>query len=78
VSIEPDFDRVICDLDDAQEGFREADASYEAARHARTAAINKLNAAQKAFDDAVIAVRKGAPWDSNWSPRGSLKGILID
>lgn len=43
-------------------------ARGEAARHRNleTDALNRLNAAQKAFDAAVAALRKTAPLGSDW------------
>lgn len=31
-----------------------------------TAATNKLNKAQKTFDEAVAELRKAAPWNTDW------------
>lgn len=41
-------------------------AEVDSARRRDCDATNALNAAQKAFDEAVAAIHKQAPRDSNW------------
>lgn len=48
--------------------FEREDALYRRACEARTAALNKLNVAQKAFDAAVANLRRLAPSGSDWKP----------
>ena len=49
-----------------------AKVAREASRD-ETSALNRLNEAQKAFDEAVAALRKGAPRDSNWNRFGQIE-----
>lgn len=53
-------------LDEARSIYDAAHKEAEAARRGETNALNRLSEAQKAFDAAVIEVRKDAPWNSNW------------
>lgn len=60
-------------IEQAAQELREARSLYdelhrdsEAARTRETDALNALNRAQKAFDEAVAAVKKDAPWNSDW------------
>lgn len=46
--------------------FAEAEQVYKDASRARTAALNVLNDAQKAFDAAVLREKEKPPFDSNW------------
>ena len=79
---EPTF--VETPLDKAQRELREAITIYdEAERESRfasnkaTAALNRLNAKQKAFDAAVAEMRKTAPGQSDWKQRhnGGIHGV---
>lgn len=53
-------------LTDAKADHSERKREEDHARSRCTAALNVLNAAQRAFDQAVADVRKDAPWDSDW------------
>ena len=60
-------------IEDAVQALREAKAAYnrahvdaDLARKVETDAINKLNAAQRALDQAVEAERGSAPWNTDW------------
>jgi len=53
-------------LADARLRYESAHAKYEEARKDETNAINALNAAQGDFDAAVDALKRGAPWNSDW------------
>lgn len=53
-------------LANTQQEFERLDAIYREASHARTGALNRLNAAQKAFDAAVCDLRGFAPTGSDW------------
>ena len=61
--------QVLDELTKAQAAFSEAETRYKAASSDKTAAINRLNEAQAAFDKAAEAVRNDAPWDTNWYRR---------
>lgn len=63
-------------VEQAAQQLREARArydgmhrEYEAARSRETDALNALNRAQKTFDEAVAALKKDAPWNSDWHSR---------
>ena len=56
----------------------EASRAYESAKHIAdeksrecTSALNALNQAQKAVDAAYEALKKGAPWNSDWQNRAA-------
>lgn len=50
----------------ARSDFESADIAYRRISSERTAATNRLNDAQKAFDAVVAEMRKEAPRDSDW------------
>lgn len=54
------------ELKDAVAAHTEAAGATGIARRAETAALNRLNEAQKAFDARVAELRAAAPWDSDW------------
>ena len=56
-------------LDTATYEYDAAAAVTEIARRDETAALNRLNAAQKAFDAALAEIRKAAPARSDWQQR---------
>lgn len=60
-------------LKKAQELYDDAHNAYEAARSRETNARNELNRAQKAFDEAVADVKKGAPRNSDWHQENARK-----
>lgn len=51
----------------ARDRYDEAKAAADIARRAETEAMNRLNAAQDAFDTATDLVRKDAPFASGWN-----------
>lgn len=53
-------------LQTAQSAFEDVEQAYRQASHVRTAALNNLNDAQKAFDAAVNDLRGFAPSGSRW------------
>lgn len=53
-------------LDLAQQRKLESASALEMARRLDTDNTNKLNAAQRAFDEAVALIHKGAARDSDW------------
>jgi hypothetical protein len=62
----PDMAKLQKDLDEATERHHEAARRERDACRAECAARDKLNAAQKAFDAGVEALRKAAPQSSDW------------
>lgn len=56
----------------AQSEFEVAEGDYRQASRVRTAALNKLNDAQKAFDAAVDDLRGFAPAGSDWKTKAAL------
>lgn len=62
----PTIEAAHAKLREAQERYNNAHNAYEAARSRETDARNELNRAQRAFDNAVAAVKKNAPWNSDW------------
>lgn len=54
------------DYEQEKRGYEDA-AEHEAmARQKTTAAMNRMNAAQKAIDDAITELKRHAPQQSNW------------
>lgn len=51
----------------ATEALKDAEVLERQARHAATTARNRLNAAQKAIDNALQRMKAQAPRDSDWS-----------
>jgi chemotaxis regulatin CheY-phosphate phosphatase CheZ len=61
------------ELREARSRYDELHRASEAARSREMDALSTLNRAQKAFDEAVEAVMKDAPRNSDWhsrTPRG--------
>jgi hypothetical protein len=58
----------------AQEELCARTKAAEAARREQITAINRLNEAQKAFDEAVAALRTSAPRDSGWHSERNVIG----
>lgn len=56
-------------LRDAMKQHETAKQGADVASSIPTRATNELNAAQKAFDEAVERTRKAAPWNTDWSSR---------
>lgn len=59
--------QLAADLAEAMSEFEGAEQAESFARNRCTAALNKLNQAQKAFDEQVAALRGGAAQGSDWS-----------
>jgi hypothetical protein len=64
------FTALVSDLADAAKAREEAERAESLARSVSTDALNRLNAAQRAFDAAVAEMKKKAPRDSNWQRDG--------
>lgn len=62
----PDLQAAQRILDTATLEYDAAAATAEMARRDETAALNRLNAAQKGFDAALAEIRKAAPARSDW------------
>lgn len=62
----------------ARERFDVAEQEASFARNRETSALNELNKAQRAFDDAVAALKDKPPRNSDWAqakqPRGEAVG----
>ena len=63
-------------LDAARVAYEEAELAESQARSRRTAALNRMNDAQKAFDKAVGAIRAKGPRDSDWG-RSRSKATVV-
>ncbi len=50
----------------ARQQLKDAEQAESIARSASTAARNRLNAAQKAIDEAMRDLRKSSPRESDW------------
>ena len=57
------------ELREARSRYDEIHLAYQEARRRETDALNTLNRAQQAFDQAVAAVKEDAPRDSGWHSR---------
>jgi hypothetical protein len=55
------------ELRSAREAHNAAHALLNEAQRNETTALNALNSAQRAFDEAVAAIKKDAPWNSDWN-----------
>lgn len=62
------FASLACDIAEATKAYKEAEQTTNRARSHEVNALNVLNAAQKAFDAAVVEWKKAAPRDSGWAP----------
>lgn len=69
----PTIETAHAKLREAQDRYNDALNAYVAARSRETDARNELNRAQRAFDDAVVAVKKNAPWNSDWHQTANLQ-----
>lgn len=56
-----------------RESYAAAEQRESFARNEATDTLNKLNEAQKAFDQAAAELRKNAPRRSDWHSRQELK-----
>ena len=54
------------ELELATQEHNEAERAESQARSVLTAAVNRLNAAQKAIDKAMADTRAKAPWNTDW------------
>ena len=61
-------------LQNARAEYDKVHDESEAARSRETTALNALNAAQRAFDEAVAATKKNAPWNSDWHNQHARSG----
>lgn len=68
----PDMAKLQADLDAATAAYREAERCEAMARISEAGALNRLNAAQAAFDDAVTQLRNGAGRRSDWASSRSI------
>ena len=50
----------------ARKHYEDARADCEELRRKETIALNALNDAQKAFDEAVAEIKETPPWNSHW------------
>lgn len=55
------------ELEECQQKFEEAERNFGDASRRKADALNYLNHAQKAFDEAVAAIRKGAHRETDWA-----------
>lgn len=62
-----DLSKLQTDLDAASEKYRVARVNEDTARRASTEALNAVNKAQKAFDEAVDHSRSTAPSGTDWA-----------
>lgn len=62
-------------LKEAEEAYKLAKIGANAARSEETAAINQLNEAQKAFDEAVEKVKKNSP-AGDWTRRSGAAATV--
>lgn len=64
-------------LAEARSAFEEVNTEKEAIEKRMTAATNRLNDAQKTFDEAVAQIKKDAPWNTKWhSERNPSRAAL--
>lgn len=61
-----DYNKLLDDVATAQAKHGNAVEHVRIARSEETAALNRLNEAQKALDKALADLRKGAAHDSDW------------
>lgn len=62
------IEQVATELREARNNYERASSHASMARNAECDALNRLNRAQKAFDQAVAEMKKGHPSDSDWGP----------
>ncbi len=68
----PTLVEAVADLEKANAEFGLAHDRLREASSGETAARNRLNQAQRKVDDAVIALKKAAPRDTDWRERESF------
>lgn len=64
-----ELDQALACLNEARDRYSRAKEELDAARSAETSALNKLNDAQKRFDQVVELVRDKPEWGSDWHRR---------
>lgn len=65
------FEAALAELDEATQRYNELAKIADDAYKAKTAAINRLNTAQKKFDELVRDLKSTAPRSSDWNqPKG--------
>lgn len=57
---------IAADIDKANKDHDEVSLRYQEASRAHSEARTKVNALQKEMDEAVAALRKASPRDSDW------------
>ena len=63
----PTLAELLTAVEELAEAYRECDRNLAIAQRERTEALNRLNAAQKAWDDASKKLRETAPIASDWN-----------
>jgi hypothetical protein len=71
------FARLAAAMSDAANRHNETKNAAIRALSAETSALNDLNTAQKAFDEAVAALKKAAPPGSDWGTAKRTAGKAI-
>ena len=70
-SLNTQLANAVAEVASAQDYLARTRATTEAARREETDATNKVNEAQRRFDDLVSQVKQSAPRDTEWRrPRG--------
>lgn len=63
----PTLPELLAAVQDLTTAYREADRNASVAARLKTEALNRLNAAQKAWDEASSKLRENAPLTSDWN-----------
>ena len=71
---EPSIEVALAGVHDARAILKQVEDEYEAANRRRTTAINLVNNAQKAFDEACLTLRKTAHRHSDWATAKNQSG----
>lgn len=66
LSLNTQLANAVAALASAQDYYRRMHDLANQARREETAALNKVNEAQRHFDALVVEVRKSAPLDTDW------------
>lgn len=64
--VETTIEELMAEFKAATDEHESAHMHAESARSAETAALNRLNRAQKAIDEWHKAIKEKAPWNSDW------------
>lgn len=67
MKIPTDFEAALAELSEATQRYNELTKVANDARMAQTAASNRLNTAQKKFDELVRELKAAAPRSSDWN-----------